>query len=47
MSIVKAVRHAGIVVKDIEKMLGFYQDFLGLKIVKQKEEAGDFIDKIT
>lgn len=47
MSAIEAVRHTGIVVNDLEKAISFYQDLLGLKIVKRKEETGKFIDKIT
>ena len=43
----KALRHAGIVVKDLAKALYFYRDLLGLKIVKQADETGEFIDKIS
>lgn len=43
----KAIRHTGIVVKDLKRALHFYRDLLGLKIVKQMEETGDFISKIS
>lgn len=43
----KAVRHIGIVVSDLNKALAFYQDLLGLKVVKRMEESGEYIDKIT
>lgn len=42
----KAVRHAGIVVSDLAKSLRFYRDLLGLRIAKQKEESGEYIDAI-
>ena len=42
----KGIRHTGIVVKDLNKALHFYQDLLGLKIVKDKVETGPYIDKI-
>lgn len=41
-----AVRHTGIVVKDLDKSLKFYRDLLGLKIVSRNEESGVFLDKI-
>lgn len=43
----KALRHAGIVVSNLEEALHFYQDMLGLKVVKRMEESGDFIDNIS
>lgn len=43
----KNIRHTGIVVTDLEESLCFFRDLLGFKIVKQMEESGDFIDKIT
>lgn len=42
----KAVRHFGIVVSDIEKSLHFYQNLLGLKIKLDMLEEGEFIDTI-
>lgn len=43
----KNIRHTGIVVTDLEESLCFFRDLLGFKIVKQMEESGGFIDKIT
>ncbi len=43
---VKAVRHTGIVVSNLEKALHFYRDLLGLKIVKDADESGDYIDNM-
>jgi catechol 2,3-dioxygenase-like lactoylglutathione lyase family enzyme len=42
----KAIRHTGIVVKDLEKMLTFYRDVLGFKVKKEMSESGEFTDKI-
>lgn len=42
----KAIRHFGIVVSDIEKSLRFYRDLLGLKIKVDVLEEGKFIDTI-
>lgn len=42
----KAIRHFGIVVSDIEKSLHFYRDILGLQIKRDMLEEGDFIDAI-
>ncbi len=44
---IKDIRHTGIVVIDLEASLYFYCDLLGFKIVKQMEEAGDFIVTIS
>jgi len=43
----KAIRHIGIVVSNIDKSLHFYRDLLGLKIVKDMNESGAFIDNIS
>ena len=43
----KEIRHTGIVVTDMEKALRFYRDLLGLKVVKDSREEGDYIDSIT
>ena len=43
----KAIRHFGIVVSDIEKSLHFYRDLLGLKIKIDMLEEGKFIDSIS
>ena len=42
----KAIRHAGIVVSNIEEAIHFYRDLLGLKIVKDMQEQGPYIDKV-
>jgi len=42
----KAIRHFGIVVQDIEKSIHFYRDLLGLEIKRDMEEQGEFIDTI-
>ena len=42
----KAIRHFGIVVTDIEKSLEFYRDILGFKIKIDVLEEGKFIDTI-
>ena len=43
----KAVRHTGIVVSDLERSLKFYRDLLGLKTAIDFQEEGKFIDKIS
>lgn len=42
----KAMRHVGIVVANMDKALGFYRDLLGMKIKRDMLESGDFIDNI-
>lgn len=42
----KAVRHFGIVVSDMERSLRFYRDLLGLKVVRAMDESGEYIDKM-
>jgi len=43
---VKAIRHFGIVVSDMERSLQFYRDLLGLKVEKTAEESGEYIDNM-
>jgi catechol 2,3-dioxygenase-like lactoylglutathione lyase family enzyme len=43
----KAIRHFGIVVSDLERSLDFYVNKLGLKVVKRIDESGVFIDSIS
>jgi catechol 2,3-dioxygenase-like lactoylglutathione lyase family enzyme len=40
------IRHTGIVVKNLETSLQFYQDILGFQVVKTMEEKGPFIETI-
>jgi|TARA_Y100000031_G_C8057889_1_gene309222 catechol 2,3-dioxygenase-like lactoylglutathione lyase family enzyme len=42
----KAIRHIGIVVSDIEKSICFYRDLIGFQITRQMEESGDYIDNM-
>lgn len=42
----KALRHVGIVVRDLERSLRFYRDLLGLTVVRTMEEHGDVLDRI-
>lgn len=42
----KAVRHFGIVVNNMEKSLHFYRDLLGLKVKTDALEEGEFIDTV-
>jgi len=43
---VKRIRHAGIVVKDLDESLVFYRDYLGFSIKVRALEEGSFIDEI-
>ncbi len=40
------LRHVGIVVTDLESMIHFYRDLLGLKIIKRMDESDQFINKV-
>ncbi|MFH1594003.1 MAG: VOC family protein [Candidatus Omnitrophota bacterium] len=42
----KAFRHTGIVIFDLDKELHFYRDLLGLRIVKDEVETGPYIDAV-
>lgn len=41
------VRHAGIVVRDMTRALAFYEGMLGLRIARDLDEHGEYIDRIT
>lgn len=43
---VRAVRHVGVVVSDMERALGFYRDVLGLRVTSDQLEAGEFIEHL-
>ena len=43
----KSVRHTGLVVRDLEQSLHFYQDILGLTVWKRTLETGAFIEKVV
>lgn len=43
----KAIRHAGIVVTNLDKVLYFYKDILGLKIQREMLETGEYIDNLS
>ncbi len=44
---ITAIRHVGIVVRDLEKSLVFYSRILGLEIYRRTTEEGPFIDELT
>lgn len=43
---IKEVRHVGIVVNNMENSLKFYRDLLGLKIVRDMNEHGNYLDNM-
>ena len=43
---ITAVRHIGIVVRDLERSLRFYRDALGLRVVRAIEESGAYLDSL-
>lgn len=43
---IKKIRHAGIVVKDLDASMRFYCDLLGFKITRQMKESGGHIDNM-
>ena len=44
--VIRETRHIGIVVSDMDKNLHFWRDVMGLKVVKDFWEEGNFIDTI-
>ena len=40
------VRHAGIVVTDMDRSLTFYRDLLGLQVVLDREQGNAFLDNL-
>lgn len=42
----KAIRHMGIVVSNLEPALDFYTGLLGLKVIKRADESGEYLDKV-
>lgn len=41
---IRAIRHTGLVVADLDRALHFWCDVLGFKVVKQMEETGPRLD---
>ena len=41
-----AIRHTGLVTKDIKKSLKFWNKYLKFRIYKEMDESGELIDKI-
>ncbi len=44
---IKNIRHAGIVVSNLDKALHFYRDILGLKIRREMIESDKYIDNLS
>jgi lactoylglutathione lyase len=44
---IRATRHTGLVIGDLERSLRFYRDLLGLRVWKRQVEEGSFIDKVV
>jgi len=44
--LIKETRHFGIAVKDMKKALCFYKDLLGLEIVREMDEHGEYIENM-
>ena len=42
----KAIRHTGITVSNLEQSLHFYCDLLDLRVVKEANEGGEYISKL-
>lgn len=47
MTAITAIRHVGIVVRDLERSLLFYSGILGLEVYRRYTEQGAFIDQLT
>ncbi len=44
---IKHIDHINFVVSDLDLMLGFYRDALGLKVTKRVSISGDWIDRVV
>jgi catechol 2,3-dioxygenase-like lactoylglutathione lyase family enzyme len=40
-------RHTGIIVKNLDESLSFYEDFLGLKLLQKHIDDSEYISKVT
>ncbi len=40
------IRHFGIVVQDLDRVLGYYRDFLGFVETRRMEESGEFLETV-
>ena len=46
-TLVCGYRHAGIIVKDMQKSVNFYKDILGLEVIQDFTDDSEYINKIT
>lgn len=46
-SLVIGYRHAGIIVKDMEKSLRFYRDILGLEVLQDFSDKSEYMNTVT
>jgi len=44
--VIRAARHIGIVVRDMERSMRFWRDVMGLRVVSELQEEGDYIDTL-
>jgi catechol 2,3-dioxygenase-like lactoylglutathione lyase family enzyme len=44
---IDCIDHVNLVVADLEKMTAFYRDVLGLKVTKEVQIAGNWIDEVV
>ncbi len=42
-----SMRHAGLVVRDLERSLAFYRDIIGLKVRARMTESGEYIERVV
>jgi catechol 2,3-dioxygenase-like lactoylglutathione lyase family enzyme len=42
-----SVRHAGLVVRDLERSLAFYRDIIGLTVRVRMTESGEYIERVV
>lgn len=43
---IRAIRHTGIVVADLESALRFWCDVMGFRLVSRSEESGEYLEKL-
>ncbi|HAF96559.1 MAG: hypothetical protein A2X34_08355 [Elusimicrobia bacterium GWC2_51_8] len=47
MKNILSARHTGLVVKDLERSITFYRDFLGLELAGRSKEEGAYIESLV
>ena len=43
---IKTIRHTGIIVTKMDRALEFYRDLLGMEVVLDREQEGEFVGKL-